>query len=345
MMMNKVLTLLLCTPLFFACASLKSIDTNKISGLYQADLPCEGCRSTKSSILINPDFSFERTSIYLGKENGFVEAKGNWKVENDSTISLNENGQQQHYRIRNNALLLLNQEGDMTESTFLKIDQTIKTEGDFTQQKAKGIDFFAGGNEPFWFLEIISEKSLTFNLMDAKPIVVTDLITTYHNGITIIKSKSKKPAIETIIYNTQCVNDMSGAVSSNYVEVNVNGQLYKGCGRPLNKDFEISGKWNLSFIKYFNIPPDQTGKTPFITFNIQEKNVNGNFGCNGFGGNYSLGTDSLRITNVMGTLMACPKMETENKFSVALRETDSYKIINNELQLYKGKSLLLAFKR
>jgi heat shock protein HslJ/uncharacterized membrane protein len=345
MMMNKVLTLLLCTPLFFACASLRSIDTNKTSGLYQADLPCEGCRGIKTNILINPDFSFERTSIYLGKEDGFVEAKGNWKVENDSTISLNENGRQQHYRIRDNALLSLNQEGDIAGNTFLKVDQTIKTEGDFTQQKAKGIDFFASGNEPFWFLEIISEKTLTFNLIDAKPIVLKDIVTTYKNGITMIKSKSKNPAIEATIYNYQCVNDMSGAISSNYVEVNVSGQLYKGCGRPLNKDFEISGKWNLSFIKDYNIPTDQTGKNPFINFNIQEKKVNGNFGCNGFGGNYSLDTDSLRITNVMGTLMACTKMDTENRFSAALQQTDSYKIVNNELQLYKGKELLLGFKR
>lgn len=344
-MMNKALTLLLCTPIFFACASLKSIDTSKTSGLYQADLPCEDCRGIKTSVTINPDFSFEKTSLYLGKENGFVDAKGNWKVENDSTISLNENGQQQHYRIKENTLLSLNQESSVIGNTFFKVDQTIKTEGDFAQQKEKGIDFYAGGNEPFWFLELTSEKALTFNLIDAKPIVVTDLITTYHNGITIIKSKFKKPAVEVTIYNYQCVNDMSGAVSSHYVEVKVNGQFYKGCGRFLNTDFEISGKWNLSFIKDFNIPTDQAGKTPFINFNIQEKKINGNFGCNGFGGNYSLGTDSLRITNVMGTLMACPRMETENKFSAALQETDSYKIVNNELQLYKGKALLLAFKR
>ena len=343
-MMNKALTLLLCTTLFYSCASLKSLDINKASGLYQANLPCEDCRSIKTSISVNPDFSFEKTNLYLGKENGFAEIKGNWKVENDSTISLNENGAQQHYRIRQNALLQL-KNGDSTGNTFLKVDQTIKTEGDFTQQKEKGIDFYAGGNEPFWFLEITSEKTATFNLIDAKPITSNDLVTTYQNGITIIKSKSNKPAVEATIYNYQCVNDMSGAVSSHYVEVKVNDKLYTGCGRPLNNDFEISGMWNLSFIKDYNIPTDEAGKKPFLNFNIQEKKVNGNFGCNGFGGNYSVNKDSLRVTNVMGTLMACPKMETENKFSSALQQTDSYKIVNNELQLYKGKELLLSFKR
>ena len=343
--MNKVLTLLLCTPFFYSCASLKSIDTKKAFGLYQADSPCIDCRGIKTNILIKPDLSFEKTSIYLGKDNGLMETKGNWKAENDSTISLNENGQQQHYRIRQNAILLLNKDDNSILNTFLKVDETIQTEGDFTQQKARGIDFFAGGNEPFWFLELISEKTLTFNLIDAKPIVLKDIVSTYKNGITIIKSKSEKPAVEATIYQYQCVNDMSGAISSNYVEVNVNGKLYKGCGRPLNNDFKIAGKWNLSFIKDFNIPQDQAGKTPFLNFNIQEKKVSGNFGCNGFGGNYIMSKDSLNIINVMSTLMACPKMETENKFSAALQQTDSYKIINNELQLYKGKELLIGFKR
>ncbi len=344
-MMNKVLTLLLCTPLFYSCASLKSTDIHKFSGIYQADMPCEDCRGIKTSISIHPDFSFKKTSLYLGKPNGFFETSGNWKVENDSTISLNENGQQQHYRVRQNAIFQVNKENKGIENTFLKVDQTIKTEGDFAQQKEKGIDFFAGGNEPFWFLEIMAEKTLTFNLIDAQPIVLKDIVTTYANGIMVIKSNSKKPVIEATIYNYQCVNDMSGAVSSNYVEVKVNDQIYKGCGRPLNSDFSISGKWNLSFIKDYPILNNDTGKNPFLNFNIRENSVSGNFGCNGFGGNYTINNDSLKITNVMGTLMACPKMETENKFSAALQQIDSYKILNNELQLFKGKELLLAFKR
>lgn len=344
MMMNKAITLLFCTVFLNSCASLKSFDVNKITGLYQGDLSCEDCRGTKTSISIKPDFSFEKTSIFFGKENNFLESQGNWKVENDSTISLNENGTQQYYRIRKNNLIILN-EGKTTKSSLHKIDQTIKAEGDFSKQKEKGVHFFATGNEPFWSLEIICEKSITFTLMGEKPIFSKDILTSYKNGVTTIKSKSKKPLIEIAIYKYQCVNDMSGAITSNYVEVKINNELYKGCGMPLRNDFRISGQWNLNFIRDFTIPTNTVGKKPVLNFNIQENKAFGNFGCNSFNGSYTINNDNLSFSKMASTLMACPNMETENKFSAALQQTDSYKIVNNELQLYRGKELLLSFKR
>lgn len=343
--MNKTLTLLSCTLLFFSCASLKSLDVNKISGLYQGDFPCEDCRGIKTSILLNPDFTYEKTDLFLGQENSFRQNKGNWRVENDSTLSLNENGIQKSFRIRKNSLLNVNTEGKAYGNDFLKVDLNIKAEGDYSDQETKGTHFFATGNEPFWSLEIVSEKSINFTLMGAKPITSKDLITSYKNGVITIKNKSKKPLMEVAIYNYQCVNDMSGAVSSNYVEVKVNNQLYKGCGRSLNNDFEISGKWNLMFIKDFDLPKSNSSKKPFINFNIQEQNINGHLGCNGFGGSYAIINNNINFSKIISTLMACPNMETENKFSSALHTVDSYKIVNNELQLYKEKELLLSFSR
>lgn len=345
MMMTKALILLSCTVLLLSCASLKSLDINKISGLYQADSPCKDCRGIKTSILLNPDFSYEKTDLFPGRENDFSESRGNWKVENDSTISLNENGIQKPYRIRKNSLLNINSEGNVYGNDLLKVDLNIMAEGDYSEQKTKGVHFFAGGNEPFWSLEVVSEKSIIFTLMGAKPITSKDIVTSYKNGITTIKSKSKRPGLEITIYNYQCVNDMSGAVSSNYVEVKVNDQLYKGCGRSLNEDFKISGTWNLKLIKDFDLPKGNSSKKPFINFNIQERNVNGYLGCNGFGGEYIINNNSISFFKVISTLMACPNMETENKFSSALQAIDSFKIVNNELQLYKGKELLLSFSR
>ena len=60
-------------------------------------------------------------------------------------------------------------------------------------------------------------------------------------------------------------------------------------------------------------------------------------GCNGFGGHFEL-TDSSRIvfSNLMGTMMACDDLTTENKLFEVLRETDNYVHNGRRLMLIKG---------
>lgn len=349
--MKKIFTLLLPIALLSSCASIKSLGKNDFSGLYQGITPCADCVGIKTSIDIKPDFTYQKTNIYLEKE-VYLKQIGSWKIKNDSTILLNENGLERAYRIRKDDLIILDGDentitGDIASHFILhKVNTTENTEGDYSALKERKIDFFATGNEPFWSLEYTVNKSIKFTLLgENKPIILQSLFITYKDGITIIKDRTKKSTLEVYIYDFPCVNDMSGQISSYYVEVKEKGKIYKGCGSAIQPNFELAGNWNLSFIKDFTIPKSKTGKEAFINFDIQDKMLNGNLGCNNFGAQYQINEGKITFSKMFSTLMACQDMETENKFSSVIEEINNYKVVNNVLQFYKDNDLILTFKR
>jgi heat shock protein HslJ/uncharacterized membrane protein len=349
--MKKIFTFLLPIALLYSCASIKSLNKNDFSGLYQGITPCADCVGIKTSIDIKPDLTYQKTNIYLEKE-VYLKQNGSWKIKNDSTILLNENGQENAYRTRNGNLIILDGDGNIITGDIAplfilhKVDTTENAEGDYSALKKRKIDFFATGNEPFWSLEYTVNKSLKFSLFgENKPVVLQSLLLTYKDGMTIIKDRTKKSTLEVLIYDFPCVNDMSGQISSYYVEVKENDKIYKGCGSEIQDNFELAGNWNLTFIKDFSIPKNKSGKEPFINFDIQDKMLNGNLGCNNFGAQYQISGNKITFSKMFSTLMACQDMETENKFSSVIEEINNYKVVNNVLQFYKDNDLILTFKR
>ncbi|GAO42479.1 META domain-containing protein [Flavihumibacter petaseus] len=83
-------------------------------------------------------------------------------------------------------------------------------------------------------------------------------------------------------------------------------------------------------------------KEVFIRFRPDGR-MEGFAGCNDIGGNYELkGKDSIIITNVVGTLMACPQTETENSLVDILKTCDSYLLKDNQLVLNRARMASLA---
>lgn len=80
-----------------------------------------------------------------------------------------------------------------------------------------------------------------------------------------------------------------------------------------------------------------------LTF-AKEGGVNGNGGCNSFGGGYKLDGTSLKIENVFSTMMACEEAvsQQEHAFLEALRKTATYQITAGELVLKDEAAAELA---
>ena len=87
----------------------------------------------------------------------------------------------------------------------------------------------------------------------------------------------------------------------------------------------------------------QNGKEIHILLNKTENRVQGFAGCNGFGGNYEL-KDGNRIafSQMIGTLMACDALDTENELLKALQAVDNYSIADGKLSLNKARMAPLA---
>jgi heat shock protein HslJ len=67
-------------------------------------------------------------------------------------------------------------------------------------------------------------------------------------------------------------------------------------------------------------------------------------GCNQIQGSYSIDGEKLIFGPIMATRRYCEQMEFENNFTVALGKTDTFRISEDLLSLYRGKTLLAEFK-
>ncbi len=103
------------------------------------------------------------------------------------------------------------------------------------------------------------------------------------------------------------------------------------------KLMEMDGKANPAF----TAEPD----TFNFTLDPSRMMVYGVGACNRLFGPYELeGKDELDIERLASTMMACPNMDLESRFSKLLEEADKYKIDGDVLTLFDDGKKLLVFK-
>lgn len=95
---------------------------------------------------------------------------------------------------------------------------------------------------------------------------------------------------------------------------------------PAVKVADLNGKWMVSEAGGEAIPSGMENQ-PFIEFNISEKRIHGNAGCNIINGGYE--TDGGSVTaisfpQVISTMMMCPDMEVESRILKALNSVQSF---------------------
>ena len=92
----------------------------------------------------------------------------------------------------------------------------------------------------------------------------------------------------------------------------------------------IQGQWKL--ISY-GTPSEQIPAAPDVETSIEFKDgqMNGNVGCNGFGGEYTVNGDALEFGPVMSTMMFCEGLVGEQELGTlaVLRETATF-VLNGE---------------
>ena len=99
----------------------------------------------------------------------------------------------------------------------------------------------------------------------------------------------------------------------------------------------IAGTWKL--VSYGD-PANPTPAVPDVDTSIEFKDgqVNGNVGCNGFGGKYEVEGDTITFSEVVSTLMFCegPAGDQELATLAVLRETATYVLDGNTLTITSG---------
>jgi uncharacterized lipoprotein NlpE involved in copper resistance len=90
-------------------------------GVYKGVLPCADCEGIATEIKLNYDNTYVIKRLYLGKDNNYFEETGTLEwTENGNNIVLTEKvkGSPTLFKVGENYLLHLNQEGGVIEGEF-----------------------------------------------------------------------------------------------------------------------------------------------------------------------------------------------------------------------------------
>jgi copper homeostasis protein (lipoprotein) len=99
--------------------------------------------------------------------------------------------------------------------------------------------------------------------------------------------------------------------------------------------------WRLVELEGRPMPaPSDSTRAPGFTLLVDGHKVQGSAGCNRMMGTYQLTGASLKFGPLATTRMACPAMDVEQAFLVALDGTTRYEIIGSSLTLYGADGAL-----
>lgn len=90
---------------------------------------------------------------------------------------------------------------------------------------------------------------------------------------------------------------------------------------------DLNGAWEIVSVK--GNPVGEVEKQPQLVFNVAEKRVHGNASCNTINGSFTQEEGqaaSLRFSQMISTMMACPNMDVESSILKALDEVRSFEI-------------------
>ncbi|CAH0991938.1 hypothetical protein SIN8267_02053 [Sinobacterium norvegicum] len=103
--------------------------------------------------------------------------------------------------------------------------------------KLQGVDFRAVGNEPGWVLELGPDEQMTLVTNYGEEHIVFDLPqpeVNKANKTSYYSAENDNYTIDVTITGSACNDDMSGDAFEATVEVNLNYQNLRGCGKALH---------------------------------------------------------------------------------------------------------------
>lgn len=102
---------------------------------------------------------------------------------------------------------------------------------------------------------------------------------------------------------------------------------------------DLAGEWNIVSVYDFKL--GEMEKAPFLAFDVAEKRVHGNAGCNVINGGFQQEADkpaSLRFTQMISTMMSCPNMDIERQVLGALDKVRGFRFDDDGMAVLTDES-------
>ncbi len=107
--------------------------------------------------------------------------------------------------------------------------------------------------------------------------------------------------------------------------------------KPITRLSGENSAWTLTHLSESKIQLTNPNKAPTFQFDVKENRIFGNGGCNGYSGEFRFSGDTLKVSGIIRTLIACDELDVENAF-LSLLETDLFVYINDHVMYFKTPS-------
>lgn len=214
--------------------------------------------------------------------------------------------------------------------------------------KDPAIYFKATGTEPFWGLEISTERIVLDLVGDSviasgvEPIVAMDA------NVKMYRVKTDELTLNIQILQKECENGMSGKISPYTVNIEYKratddqSRNLVGCGSYVT-DKNLMRNWSLRKLNDKDIIANsEVGNEPKLVIGKDHK-FSGFTGCNQMNGDVFFEKGLLRFSNIATTRKFCSKDNVEQEFIKTLKSVTTYKIENNRLILSNQNKQSLTF--
>jgi uncharacterized membrane protein len=206
----------------------KPVRIRKPSGIYHAHIPFEGSSGINQTVAFYPDYTFRLQEKYsINKKDSTVVTSGTWAPSDGFIWLYKDQIVRARYSWKGDSLFYF--------SPYYKKSFPLRSATDVMQtstwKNRQGTTVFAIGNEPFWNIELLQNDTVTLQFADR-----TELIR--------LKVKQKLPGADSTVfiagndslqlrlsvYPYFCSDGMSDGVYRNQVRVQLNQQVWNGCG-------------------------------------------------------------------------------------------------------------------
>lgn len=193
--------------------------------------------------------------------------------------------------------------------------------------------FEAGGNEPFWHVTVDSSNLVLLRPYEQGPALTlpVEVIEANRHG-RVFGAEGENIRVVLTVARQLCEDTMSDAQFPNQAQLDVNGEVFNGCGGDPERLFR-GVEWQVQKLGNDALIERSRATIRFLSDN----RIAGEASCNRFSGRYTLtGEGRLVVTGIVSTRMACASelMAQEQRFLEMLGQASRLTIgRNGELRL------------
>jgi heat shock protein HslJ/membrane-bound inhibitor of C-type lysozyme len=223
----------------------------------------------------------------------------------------------------------------------------------WNEARLLGYDFRAVGQEPGWLLEIAEGRWIHLAADYGERVIhVPAPAPIEAGGATVYDARTEAHALRVEIERTPCQDTMSGESFPATVRVTLDGQEYRGCGRPLGGDAATASgltgvRWTLTELDGGPPVAGIGDARPSLEFSAEESRVVGDTGCNQLSGRFAMEAGRLTFPEPMVTTRrACVDPDAarqEQRFLAALQRTTRHDLAEGRLTLYANDEVVARF--